>query len=173
MSSATLSSELVAKIGGGFTDSNAAIEGWAEAWTKYFEAAQAGVVPVVVSALRTTTAPATNNPKAAMKTAMAGLNSPGGADGALQSAIQAFWTQLATDPAVYFTGATQITAPSGLSGIGADLLKVFPVNQSEAVTSTVGLDRIAKGHGPVSSVGLHSLNLGGTAKIASVDQPIT
>lgn len=154
-SGATLKTELLGM--GLHSAESAAIEAWAEAFTKYFEDAISNAVPIVVAALRTPT----TGPKDLMKAGMTGLSVTGPA--AIQAGITAFWGALVTVPAIYFPAATLITPPPTLATIAADLLLVMPVNVAESASTDTAMGRIASGHPPVIMLGLHTLNLGGTA----------
>jgi hypothetical protein len=163
MAQATLKTELVNMAL--FDTEAAAIAAWAEAWTTYYEDAQAGAVAVTVAALRTTTPPATSNPRDELISGLAGL-STGGAS-AIQAGLQAFWNIMNEAPAaaaVYFAGATAVTSP-GFAGLPATLQATFDNNRDTQASKSDSYDDIA--------TDLHASNLGGTATIGGAPVAIT
>ncbi len=156
-----------------FTDEPSTIEGWAEAYTKYFEKAEAALptpVFVTVPALRSTTPPATSNPKTDMKTAMVGLSLPGGAPAAIQAGVVAFWAALVAFPVVYFAAATAVTPPPGISVISADIVLAAPLNVAAPNDAPTSLGYLVDG-GLGGNVGIHPLTV--TSATATFPGPTT
>lgn len=153
MNATTLKDELVAI--GLFDTEPAAIAGWAAAFRKYFEYAEARV-PVNAIALGT--------PEAAMAGAMTGLSTSGAA--AITAGVTAFWSSLALLPATYFTGAMLITPPPLLSGVTALLTATFAAN--------IAGEKSAEDSYAAIAANIRASNAGGSATFPGpVVQPIT
>lgn len=150
-SSATLSTQLQGISG---ATEGAAITSWTAAWAAYFAGAVAGSGPGVAF---TSDPTAITNARNAMATAMTGLSSSGQGDDKVQAGIEAWWTHIAASPGTYFSGASAIAAPAGLSGIAAALVSIFSTNTAPGVTTAQACDAIA--------AELHTRNAGGTATI--------
>lgn len=151
MIAATLSTQLQSISG---TDEASTITAWTAMWATYFAAALAGSGPGV---LFTANASPINTAKAAMAAAMSGMCASGAAAAKIQAGIIAWWGALAASPGSYFTGASSITAPAGLTGIAAGLPALFDLNKLET-TKAPACDRIA--------TFFHDQNAGGSADIS-------
>lgn len=98
-----------------------------------------------------------------MANAMTGLSTSGPA--AIQAGIDAWWTAMQGAPSTYFSGATAIAKPAGLTSIASGMeASVFVANRLET-TKAAAMDRLANY--------LHGLNAGGTATIGGVARTIT
>jgi len=152
----TLSQSTLANGLAGLTptsDVSAAIATLADAWEAYFSAATVGPTPVVPGTL----APA----KAALVTALAGLNAPGGGATAIQAGIVAWWGVVVPAAAVIWAGNTppvlSCTPPPSIGTIAAALVPVFASNQASNLSLTAAAAAIA--------AVLHPLQLGGIAAV--------
>lgn len=98
-----------------------------------------------------------------MASAMTGLSTSGPA--AVQAGIDAWWTAMVNSPGTYFSGATAVAKPSGLTSIASGMeASVFVPNRLEA-TKAAAMNRLA--------TYLHGLNAGGTATIGGTPRTIT
>lgn len=131
---------------------------WADAWAAYFAGA------VTSNGVAFTTNPtAIANAKADMDAAMI---APFATDGkaAVQAGIIAWWDRLVSAPGTYFTGASAIAKPSGLTTIASTMeADVFVANRLEA-TKAAAMDRMA--------AFLATHNTGGTATIGGTPRTI-
>lgn len=152
LSADTLKTELQALIP---TDSVAvAIERLATAFTNYFLEAQVGATSVASGTLAV--------PKAAMVTALAGINAPGAGAAVMQAGIIAFWGSVATTAAVIWAGNTPpvvgATVPPGLSGIAAALTPVFAANVAQKRSLVDSCEAIAAALHPLQITGLAAVS---------------
>lgn len=113
---------------------------------------------IIVSALDT--------PEAAMASAMVGLSVEDEAGNELEDGVTAWWNELVTNPSSYFTNATAVTAPSGLSSLASDLETSFDENIAEdpPISKEDAIDNVADD--------FIAANTGGTVTISSVTKTI-
>jgi len=138
---------------------SAAANAWADAWAAYFAAA------VTSNGVSFTTNPV--NIALAKADMAAAMITPFASDGknAVQAGIVAWWSRLSGSPGSYFTGASAIAAPAGLSSIASSMnASVFVPNKSET-TKPPAMDRMANF--------LDGKNAGGTATIGGTPRTIS
>lgn len=138
----------------------ATITTWGSMWATYFAGAVAGSGPGVAF---TTDAGYIATAKAAMALAMAGMCASGAAATKVQAGIVAWWDTLVASPGSYFTGASSITKPSGLTSIASDLPAQFTLNEAET-TKAAACDRLATFFAGKNAGG--SANISGSQTIA-------
>jgi len=164
MSETTLATEL--KAMGLYDTEEAAAAAWADAFSTYFEDAEAGIAPGPTAG--TISALALPAAKTAMEDILAGpttealdgMSEPNQAASKIQSAISAYWAALVPGTAWVVTPpagpCTLITAPTLLSGLAATLSGIFVTNTGPpAKTKDQAMDAIANA--------IHSANSGGVA----------
>lgn len=152
-----LQTELATQINNIQLDLNETIcaNAWANGWIEYFSYSSVGIIPCIKTALE-------GIPKTLMLSALSGLSTAGAS--ALQAAIIAFWGGISANSTLVFPTVTSIVPPPGLFGINAALLPIFVANTTGKLSKIDSANAI--------SFVLHSLNLGGTAVIASVPPPV-
>lgn len=135
------------------SDVSSAIAALADAWEAYFVAATVGPTQVATGTLAAA--------KAAMVTALAGINTPSGGATAIQAGIVAWWGVVIPAAAVIWAGnappVLSATPPPSLSTIAAVLAPVFASNTGGSLTLQASTTAIA--------AALHPLNLGAIAAV--------
>ncbi len=102
------------------TDADAAVQTLADAYGDYMSDAVSNGIPIL------TVTAAVEAMADAMEFPLPGTASA--AATAIAAGVSAFWAAMVSAPATYFTAATVITPPAGLSGLAAALQSVLVSN---------------------------------------------
>lgn len=156
LTEAALKDELSA-LGNG-SDPAAAAAAWADAFTNYFSAAEAGGEPVDPDALRTPT----TGPRDVMEQALIAADLSMAGPVAIQAGLLAFWAVIILTPGLFFSGATTpAVLPPGLAALGASLAVTGTSNTAQALDKDTAVGNIA--------ADIHTAQAGGTVTLDGVE----
>lgn len=142
------------------TDSDGAIDAFAQAYGNYMKDAIAGAVPITQAFVDSSGVPAI-----ATALELPSVGTTASASAAIEAALFGFWFNMAAAPAGYFTGGGPSSVPPSLSALNIALKSVMDSNLSGSLSLQQASDAIA--------AVIHTASLGATVTIATVPIPIT